>query len=134
MLSPRGIPLFPIKGIWVHCVPTKTTFFAWQATWGKILTLDKLQRRGWHLPNRCYLCGWNEESAHYILLHCPVVNHLWALFLSLVGLPWVFPKTVKEALLNWKGSFVGKKRKKRVEIGPTLHVLDNVEGGKSHSF
>ena len=72
----------------------------WEATGGKILTLDKLQRRGWHLPNRCYLCERDEESAHHILLHCQVVSHLWVLFLSLVGLSWVFPKMVKEALLN----------------------------------
>ena len=26
VLCPRGTPLFPIKGIWVHCVPTKTKF------------------------------------------------------------------------------------------------------------
>ena len=24
-------PLFPVKGIWVPCVPTKTAFFAWEA-------------------------------------------------------------------------------------------------------
>ena len=63
MLIPRVTPLFPIKGIWVNCVPTKATFFAWETAWGKILTLDKLQIRGWHLPNRCYLCGRDEESA-----------------------------------------------------------------------
>ena len=106
VLSPRGTPLFPIKGIWVHYVPTKTTFFAWEATYGKILTLDKLQRRGWHLPNRCYLYGQDEESTHHILLHCSVVSNLWVLFLPLIA-SWVFPKTVKEALLSWKGSFVG---------------------------
>ena len=85
MLSPRVTSLFPIKGIWVHCVPTKATFFAWEATWGKILTLDELQRRGWHLPNRCFLYGRDEESAHHILLHRPMVSHLWDLFISLVG-------------------------------------------------
>ena len=26
-----------------------------------------------------------------------------------MGLSWVFPKTIKEALVSWKGSFVGKK-------------------------
>ncbi|RVX09334.1 putative mitochondrial protein [Vitis vinifera] len=49
---------------------------------GEILTLDKLQRRGWQLPNRCFLCGYEEE------------------------------KSVIEVLLSWRGSFVGKKRKK----------------------
>ncbi|RVX01992.1 hypothetical protein CK203_019452 [Vitis vinifera] len=38
--------------VWVAKVPTKIAFFAWEATWGKVLTLDRLQRRGWHLPNR----------------------------------------------------------------------------------
>ena len=33
---------FPKKNIWVDKVPTKATFFAWEATWGKILTLDRL--------------------------------------------------------------------------------------------
>ena len=37
---------------------------------------------------------------------------LWGMVLSLVGAQWVFPKTVKEAVISWKGSFVGKKRKK----------------------
>ena len=62
VLNSSVTPLFPVKGIWVPCVPTKAAFFVWEATWGKILTLDKLQRRGWHLPNRCYLCARNEES------------------------------------------------------------------------
>ncbi|KAL6345965.1 hypothetical protein AAG906_025245 [Vitis piasezkii] len=40
---------FPVRCIWVDKVPTKAAFFAWEATWGKILTLDRLQRRGWQL-------------------------------------------------------------------------------------
>ena len=62
VLTPSVTPLFLVKGIWAPCVPTKAAFFAWEAAWGKMLTLDKLQRRGWHLPNRCYLCCHNEES------------------------------------------------------------------------
>ncbi|KAJ9689326.1 hypothetical protein PVL29_014820 [Vitis rotundifolia] len=38
---------FPVKCIWVDKVPTKVAFFAWEASWGKILTLDRIQRRGW---------------------------------------------------------------------------------------
>ena len=37
---------FPARGIWVDRVPTKVRFFAWEATWGKVLTLDRLQIRG----------------------------------------------------------------------------------------
>ena len=117
VLSPRGTPL---QGHLGSLCSHQSNFFAWEAEWGKILTLDKLQRRGWHLSNRCYLCGRNEESTHHILLHYPMVSRLWVLFFSLVGLSWVLPKTVKEALLSWKGSFVGKKKKKKhVEIYST---------------
>ena len=91
-------------------VPTKAVFFAWEAAWGKVLTLDKLQRRGWQLPNICYLCGCVEETVHHLLLHRSVVSPLWDIIFSLIGISWVFPKTIKEALLGWKGSFVGGKR------------------------
>ena len=38
--------VFPGKNIRVVKVPTKVAFFAWEATWEKILTLDRLQKRG----------------------------------------------------------------------------------------
>ena len=37
---------FPTSCIWVNRVPTKVAFFAWEATWGKVLILDRLQKRG----------------------------------------------------------------------------------------
>ena len=102
---------FPYKCVWVDKVPTKAAFFAWEAAWGKILTLDRLQKRGWQFPNRCFLCGCEEESVNHILLHYIVVRALWEIVFALVGVQWVFPELVKEALFSWRGPFVGKKRK-----------------------
>ncbi|RVW34362.1 Transposon TX1 uncharacterized 149 kDa protein [Vitis vinifera] len=45
-LSGYSVGAFPNRRIWMDRVPTKVSFFAWEAAWGKILTLDKLQRRG----------------------------------------------------------------------------------------
>ena len=45
-------------------------FFAWEASWGKVLTLDQLKKRGWTLANRCFLCYAEEESIDHILIHC----------------------------------------------------------------
>ncbi|RVW77375.1 LINE-1 retrotransposable element ORF2 protein [Vitis vinifera] len=67
---------FPSRSIWVARVPTKVAFFTWEATWGKVLTLDRLQRRGLQLPNHCFLCGCEEESVNHILIHCTVVRAL----------------------------------------------------------
>ena len=37
---------------------------------------------------------------------------------GLVDVKWVFPETVKEVLVSWRGSFVGKKRKKTWDVIP----------------
>ena len=86
----------------------------WVETGTRTLTVDKLQRRGWQLPNRCFLCGHAEETVHHILLHCSEVSSLWEIIFSLVGVGWTFPKIV----LSWRGFFVGKKRKKVWNLVP----------------
>ena len=53
---------FPKNKIWVGRVPTKIMFFTWEATWGKLLTLDRLQKRGWQLPNR-FFCVLAKRKA-----------------------------------------------------------------------
>ena len=45
MLHPGPATHIPVKGIWVPNAPTKSAFFVWEAAWGKVLTLDKLQKR-----------------------------------------------------------------------------------------
>ena len=93
-------------------MPTKDAFFAWEATWGKVLILDRLQIRGLQLPNCCFLCGCEEENVNHILIYCIVVRALWDIVLGLVDVKWVFPEIVKEVLTSWRSPFVGKKRKK----------------------
>ena len=42
---------FPCRSIWNPIIPPKLGFFAWEASWGKVLTLDQLKRRGIPLVN-----------------------------------------------------------------------------------
>ena len=63
----------------------RSVFFAWEATWGKALMLDQLKKRGWSLPNRCYLCGAVEEAVDHLLIHCTKVRVLWELLFNLFG-------------------------------------------------
>ena len=94
----------------------KLSFFAWEASWGRVLTLDCLQKRGWASANRCFLCQTCEELIDY-LLHCEKTREVWMLLLSFFGVSWVFPFSVKETFLGWRGSFVGKKRKVAWQVG-----------------
>ncbi|RVX00840.1 putative ribonuclease H protein [Vitis vinifera] len=117
-LEPGGSALFPYVGIWRACVPPKVAFFAWEASWGKILTLDQLQRRGYSLANRCFLCLAEAETVDHLLLHCVMTRALWNLLFSLFGVEWVLSGTVKETLLGWHGTFMGKIRKKAWQMAP----------------
>ena len=62
-----GDSSFPVKVIWNPWVLLKVIFFSWEATWGKIPTLDQLKTRGW-VANRCFLCLEEEESIDHISL------------------------------------------------------------------
>ena len=100
---------FPSSVVWKAWVPPNVCFFAWEATWRKALTLDQLQRRGWSLANRCFLCLSHEEAIDHILLHCEKAKVLWELLFSLFRVFWVIQSTVRKILLGWHGSFVGRK-------------------------
>ena len=101
-LQPVSLTFFPSKIIWNSCVQPKLSFFAWEASWGRVLTLDRLQKRGCALANRCFLCQTSEESIDHLLLHCEKTREVWMLFLSFFGVSWVFPFSVKETLLGWR--------------------------------
>ena len=111
------------------CV-AQSEFFVWEATWGKALTLDQFQKRGWPLANRCYICQMYEELIDHILLHYAKTRTLWALFFTLFRVQWVLPASVKMTLLGWNGSSVGKKKKKKgsLESKPFIYFLDGLEG------
>ena len=108
-LDSGGAVPFPWRIIWSPCVPTKVGFFAWEASWGKVLTQDHLKRRGWSLANRCFLCCDDEETINHILIHCPKAKVLWNLMFTMFRVNWVLQLTVKDTLLGWSDSFVDKK-------------------------
>ena len=76
---------FPVKIIWNPWVQQKISFFAWEASWGKDLTLDQIQKKGWALANKCFLCQDYEESIDHLLLHCEKMREVWNLFFTLLG-------------------------------------------------
>ena len=70
ILEPKDSLLFPCGSIWRSSVPPKVAFFAWEASWEKVLTLDQLQRKGHYLTNRCFLCLSEVETVDHLLFHC----------------------------------------------------------------
>ena len=109
MFSP---PLdFPSRSNWNPIVPPKLGFFAWEASWGKVLTLDQLKRRGIPLLNMCFLCEENEETIDHLLIHCSRVKMLWDLLLAIIEANWVFPVRFDNFSLLGKALESAKKRR-----------------------
>lgn len=105
VLEPDSPVCFLVKIIWNHWVQPKISFFAWEASWGKVLTLNQIQKKGWALSNRCFLCQDYEESIDHLLLHCKKTREVWNLFFTLFGVCWVFPSSVRETLVRWDGAW-----------------------------
>ncbi|RVW33862.1 Vesicle transport protein SFT2B [Vitis vinifera] len=81
---------FPARRIWVDRVPTKVYFFAWEATWGKVLTLDRLQKRG------VGFSAW-EATWRWILMIDQLKKRL---VFSLFDVTWVMHFATRGNLLN----------------------------------
>ena len=88
------------------------SFFAWEASWNRILTIDQLNRRGWNMPNRCYLCKVEEETSDHLIIFCKKATMLWSLLFSLFDVQWVLHSSIKRNLIGWHGAFVSKREKK----------------------
>ena len=100
--------VFPTSLIWNPSILVRVSFLAWEATWGR---LDQLERRGWRIPNRCYLCKGDKETIDPTLLHGSKTIMLWHLIYALFVI-WIMHSTMRTALLGQNVSCVNKKRMK----------------------
>ncbi|OVA05651.1 Reverse transcriptase zinc-binding domain [Macleaya cordata] len=97
----NDIPNFPSRKYWSSLWPNRVGFFLWLAGQEHILTLDNLQKRGWSLPNRCYLCETMSESTNHLLIHCKYSMKLWSYFFGEVNMVWSPPNSVYVLLEKW---------------------------------
>ena len=61
----RTFYFFPNEDGLRTCMQPKICFLTLETTWGKILALDQVQKRGLALVCRCYLCQECEKSMNH---------------------------------------------------------------------
>ena len=96
----------------------RVSFFAWESSWNRVLTTDQLKRRGWNMPNRCFLCKEEEETNDHPFLFCNKASMLGNMIFSLFSVQWVLQSIVRGDLLGWNDAFVGKRRVKAWRTAP----------------
>ena len=91
---------FPWTIIWRSWALMTVSFFAWEASWNKILTIDQLKRRGWNMLNRYYLCKVEQETNDHLILFCKKATVLWSLLFSIFDVQWVLHSSIKKNLVG----------------------------------
>jgi zinc-binding in reverse transcriptase len=59
----------PLRIIWNIKMPRRIEVFAWLLLQNKLFTIDNLIKRGWLLPNICYLCRRQQETAQHLFIN-----------------------------------------------------------------
>jgi zinc-binding in reverse transcriptase len=59
-----------LQRIWRLGLPKRAVLFAWLMLQNKLLTTDKLTKRGWSVASICYLCTQQAESADHMFGCC----------------------------------------------------------------
>ena len=59
------------KKLWKTIAQLKKILFLWLVRKDKNLTWKNLQKKGWHGPGRCCLCGEEEEDNIHLFYLCP---------------------------------------------------------------
>jgi hypothetical protein len=47
------------------------------------------------------MCKKDGESIDHLFLHCEIAKELWNLILTLFGVHWVMPRSVRELVVCW---------------------------------
>ncbi|XP_059310048.1 uncharacterized protein LOC132061211 [Lycium ferocissimum] len=109
---------WPWRMIWKTKIPYKVNCFSWLLAKEVVLTHENLNKRGFHLCSRCYLCGEQAETVNHLFLHCKVTDQLWQLFLKMKKINWVKSGNIKEVMKCWNRDGNAAKKEKRWKIVP----------------
>lgn len=87
-------------------MPSKARFLFWLIFWNRVLPVDDLMRRGFHMANQCSMCCSYTE-VNRLFKHCKVVLLIWSSFRSRFRRAWAVPPSMSSLLESWNSERVG---------------------------
>lgn len=103
-----GVHLFNWQTLWNIVVPSKVSFLAWLLVGKRVLTHDNLQRRGFRLASRCFLCNLEREDSDYLFISCQFSNGIWEYFCINGAQRRLLHLSFEERLCKWNGIVMSK--------------------------
>eukprot|EP00253_Pinus_taeda_P022943 PITA_22943 len=89
------------KIIWDGKWWPKIALFAWLVGKERILTWDKIQKRGLNDPSKCSLCNQENETQDHILNNCGYATQIWEETRKLYGKEKRDPRDIKSTIFQW---------------------------------
>eukprot|EP00253_Pinus_taeda_P024197 PITA_24197 len=89
------------KIIWERNWWPKVSIFIWLASKNKILTWDRIQKKGFNGPSRCCLCNTDGETINHLLINFPFAKTLWMNTKRTFGKPENAPSEFNEVVFQW---------------------------------
>ena len=124
------------KKIWKNLIPHRIEIFLWLALLGKIATKSKLAHMNIIPPskNLCPFCKSGPEDVAHLMIHCIFSQAIWAWWLGLWELNWVWPENLELAFSQWH--FPGKNSffKKLWIASFMVIVVVSIERTEQHNF
>ncbi|KAF3774610.1 hypothetical protein EJ110_NYTH47389 [Nymphaea thermarum] len=65
------------RKIWASYAPAKSCWYSYIACEGRLPTLDRIQKTGVQLANRCSFCYCAEETNAHVLMNCKIAKEVW---------------------------------------------------------
>lgn len=87
--------------IWKAKIENKCKFFSWLMVLKKILTLDKLQLRGWDSNTICSLCGIEPRTSVHLFMECSYERQVWSSIWQKLGLLMPSMSPFNGDMLEW---------------------------------
>jgi len=89
------------KVIWRSNWWPKISLFIWLVAKNKILTWDKILKKGYSGPSRCYLCNTEDETQDHLLIKCAFIRKLWSEMRKLFCKHEGIPRDINEIIFQW---------------------------------
>lgn len=89
------------KIIWGSKWWPKVSLFIWLVAKNKILTWDRIQKKGFSGPSRCCLCKNEEETRNHLLINCSFTKKLWMDIRKIFGKSEIVLKEINAIIFQW---------------------------------
>ena len=88
--------------VWQPILWPKISFFLWLTAKNRILTWDKLLKKGFIGPSRCTLCQQSEETMEHLLNNCHYNQQIWDWGAQAMRRSQRNRGSIRDTLANWE--------------------------------